>query len=180
MLYERDAGLDRGRGRAATVIVLGPRMLAVALTDGPRSPDAIGRAHPAEHAAFAQLPPADRPGSWPGGPVVGRRPARRGPIVDDPDVQRGHDDMVKAALPIKVRSRLEQLLTQIPAAALDLASYRAACERSADRAALLLGGTPSAIAALATARGESHGHLISAIAQPGWLALRARLGLGVH
>ena len=61
-----------------------------------------------------------------------------------------------------------------------LAAYRAACERSADRAALLLGGDPAVIVALAAARGDRPAHLISAIAQPGWLPLRARLGLGVR
>jgi hypothetical protein len=91
-------------------------------------------------------------------------------------------------LPVKIRSRFEQLLAPVSTGALvhalvhalAHARYRAACERSADRAALLLGGDPAVIAALATARGEGHAHLISAIAQPGWLAMRTRLGLGVH
>jgi len=117
------------------------------------------------------------------------------PLVDDPDVQRGHDDMVKAALPVKLRTRLEQVLAAVPPAALDvathapdaagsvsrgLARYRVACERGAERAALLLGGDPATIAALAAARSDSCAHLMAAIAQPGWLALRVRLGLGVH
>jgi hypothetical protein len=50
----------------------------------------------------------------------------------------------------------------------------------ADRAALLLGGDPVTIAALATARGEGRDRLISGIAQPAWLPVRARLGLGVR
>ncbi|HEX4421892.1 MAG TPA: hypothetical protein VH165_28465, partial [Kofleriaceae bacterium] len=78
------------------------------------------------------------------------------------------------------RTRLEQLLAPLPAAALDIARYRAACERSADCAALLLGGDALTVARLATARGEPLGHLIHAIAQPGWLPLRAKLGPGVR
>jgi hypothetical protein len=68
----------------------------------------------------------------------------------------------------------------VPPAALDVTAYRAACHRTADRAALLLDGEPATIAKLCLARGEATGHLIGAIAQPGWLALRAKLGLGVR
>src|SRR5262249_15145112 len=98
--------------------------------------------------------------------------------------QRGHDEMVKAALPVKLRTRFDQLLAAIPPGMADLAAvmtaYRAACERSADRAALLFGGDPAVIVALAAARGDRPAHLISALAQPGWLPLRTRLGLGVR
>jgi hypothetical protein len=112
------------------------------------------------------------------GPPALRQAA--GALAADPDVQRGVDDMIKAVLPVKVRGRLEQLLAGLPATSLDVARYLAACERSADRAALLLGGDPKVIVERAAARGERHAHLVSAIAQPGWLALRTRLGLGVR
>jgi len=59
-------------------------------------------------------------------------------------------------------------------------AYRAACHRTADRAALLLDGDPATIASLCLARGESTAHLIGAPAQPGWMALRGKLGLGVR
>jgi tetratricopeptide (TPR) repeat protein len=186
MLYERDAGPDVTVVSGATpVIVLGPRMLAGALP--PAAVRALlGRAvelaRP-EHVVFAGLPAADATRLIASvvrlfGPVP-LRDATHG-LVDDPDVQRGHDDMVRAALPIKVRARLEQLLASTAASALDAASYRAACERTADRAALLLGGDPDTIAGLAAARGEGHRHLITALAHPAWLPLRARLGLGVR
>src|SRR5205823_1372070 len=97
---------------------------------------------------------------------------------EDEDVQRGHDDMVKAALPIKIRTRLELLLAPLPPQALDIARYVAACQRTADRTALALGGDPAAIARECAARGVATTHLISAIAHPSWLPLRARLGLG--
>jgi hypothetical protein len=190
MLYERDAGPDAAVIAAATpVIVLGPRMLDDATPAGEVRAiltRAVELTRP-EHAAFAGLPEADATRLIASvvrlfGPAALRDAVTA--LVGDPDVQRGHDDMVKAALPVKLRTRFEQLIAAIaPGAtdlAADLAAYRAACERSADRAALLLGGDPAVIAAVAAARGERHAHLISAIAQPGWLPLRARLGLGVR
>jgi hypothetical protein len=186
MLYERDAGPDATVVTAATpVIVLGPRMLAdTTRTDEIRAivTRAVELTRP-EHAAFAGLPHPDLTRLLASVVRLFGPPALRdavSAIVDDPDVQRGHDDMVKAQLPVKVRTRLELLLAAASPAVLDVTSYRAACERAADRAALLLGGDPAAIVAIAAARGDGCSHLISAIAQPGWLALRARLGLGVH
>jgi hypothetical protein len=63
---------------------------------------------------------------------------------------------------------------------LDVRHYLAACERTADRAALLLGGDAKTIVGLAIARGATSEHLISALGQPGWLALRTKLGVGVR
>ncbi|HEX3761526.1 MAG TPA: hypothetical protein VHW23_22670, partial [Kofleriaceae bacterium] len=198
MLYERDAGPDVEVIAAATpVIVLGPRMLADATPAGEVRAilaRAVELTRP-EHAAFAGLPEADAARLIASvmrlfGPAALRDAVTA--FVVDADVQRGHDDMVKAALPVKLRTRFEQLLAAFAPGANDrsgdlsgdlsgaLAAYRAACERSADRAALLLGGDPAVIAALAAARGDGHAHLIAAIAQPGWLPLRARLGLGVR
>ena len=190
MLYERDAGPDAAVLVAATpVIVLGPRMLADA-TKPAEVRAILARAveltRP-EHAAFAGLPAIDLTRLVASvvrlfGPAALRDATAA--LVDDPDVQRGHDDMVKAALPVRLRTRFEQLLAGLPPEATDLAHYlaryRAACERGADRAALLVGGDPATIASLAAARGEGHGHLITALAHPGWLPLRTRLGLGVR
>jgi len=63
---------------------------------------------------------------------------------------------------------------------LDVRHHVAASERTADRAALLLGGDPKTIVAAATGRGVSPKHLISALGQTGWLPLRAKLGVGVR
>jgi hypothetical protein len=190
VLYERDAGPDVAVVSAATpVIVLGPRLFADAPPAEVRA--ILGRAieltRP-EHVAFAGLPAADTARLVASvarlfGPAALRDAASA--LVDDPDVQRGHDDMVRAALPVRLRTRLEQLLAPLAGAARDLAAdlarYRAACERTADRAALLLGGDPRTVVALATARdGAPPTHLITAIAQPGWLATRARLGVARH
>jgi len=172
------------------VIVLGPRMLAEPTPRGAIRAvlvRAIELTRP-EHAAFAGLPADDLSRLVASvvrlfGPAALRDAVAA--LVDDPDVQRRHDDMVKAQLPVKLRARFEQLLAALPPGALDaphdrLARYRAACERTADRAALLLGGDPATIAGLATARGERSAHLVMAVAQPGWISLRARLGLGVR
>jgi hypothetical protein len=167
------------------VIVLGSRMLAAATPPAEVRAiltRAIELTRP-EHAAFAGLPIADATRLVASvvrlfGPGPLREAAN--PLVADPDVQRGHDEMVRAALSVKTRTRLEQLLAVVSPAVLDVRRYRAACERSADRAALLLDGDPRIVASLAAARGEGHEHLISAIAHPQWLPLRTRLGLGVR
>ncbi|HEU4726643.1 MAG TPA: hypothetical protein VFT22_02105, partial [Kofleriaceae bacterium] len=186
MLYERDHGPDFAVISAGTpVIVLGPRMLAEATPPAEVRAiltRAIELTRP-EHVAFAGLPVADLTRLVVSvvrlfGPASLRDVVTE--LVVDPDVQRGHDEMVKAALPVKVRARLEQLLASVPPEALDIARYRAAGGRTADRAALLLGGDPGVIVGLAAARGEPPDHLIAAIAQPSWLAVRARLGLGVR
>jgi hypothetical protein len=54
------------------------------------------------------------------------------------------------------------------------------CERNADRAALLLGGDPRAIAALVKARNDSFEHLIRGVGHPQWLATRQKLGVGMR
>ncbi|MCX5745919.1 MAG: hypothetical protein NT062_25865, partial [Proteobacteria bacterium] len=100
--------------------------------------------------------------------------------VDDPDIQRAHDELVRSALSVKLRARLEAVLAAIanPGVVIEVGGHIATSQRVADRAALLVGGDPVTIVAAARARGDSLAHLISAIAQPGWLALRAKLGVG--
>ncbi|HEY0194549.1 MAG TPA: hypothetical protein VGC42_25730, partial [Kofleriaceae bacterium] len=185
VLYEHD-GPDAITICAATpVIVLGARMLsAETRTDEVRAilVRAVELTRP-EHAAVTGLPAGDAVRLLTSvirlfGPAALRDAVNA--LVDDADVQRGHDDMVRAALPVKLRTRFEQLLAPLSVATLDLARYRTAAEHGADRAALLLGGDARAIVALAAARGDSPAHLIAALAQPGWLALRARLGLAAR
>src|SRR5262249_25506535 len=101
-------------------------------------------------------------------------------LLADEDVQRAHDEFVKGALPVKLRTRLEALLAGLPPTALDNARYLAACHRNPDRAALLLGGDPNVIAAGAKARGESFDHLVRAVGQAQWLATRGKLGVGIR
>jgi tetratricopeptide (TPR) repeat protein len=188
MLYEHDAAPDITVVASATpVIVLGPR-LAAESSDISHTEirallsRAIELTRP-EHLAFAGLPTRDATRLLTSiarlfGPAVLREAVSA--LLVDEDVQRAHDDMVKAALPVKLRSRLEALLAGLQPAALDNARYLAACQRDADRAALLLGGDPAVIAAGAKARGESTQHLVRAVGQAGWLAARAKLGVGLR
>ena len=190
MLYQRDAGPDVTVICAATpTIVLGPRL---ALDSGPTGLHAdVVRAQLAraveltrpEHVVFAGMPLPDATRLLVSvirlfGPPPLRDAAQA--LVEDPDVQRGHDELVKAALSVKIRTRLEQVLAQMSLFVLDVRHYLAACERTADRAALLLGGDAKTIVELAAARGGTSQHLISALGQPGWLALRTKLGIGVR
>jgi len=190
MLYQRDTGPDVSVVSAATpVIVLGPRLASEA-SDG-ALPSAAIRAILAraveltrpEHVVFAGMPLSDSTRLLVSvvrlfGPAPLREATRA--LVGDPDVQRAHDEMVKAALSVKLRNRLEQVLATMSELVLDVGRHLAACERTADRAALLLGGDPRTVVSLATARGATPSHLISALAQPGWIPLRARLGVGVR
>jgi tetratricopeptide (TPR) repeat protein len=186
MLYQRDAGADLAVVCAATpVVVLGPRLAA---ENAP--PDEV-RAHLAraielvrpEHLAFAGLPSPDATRLVTSVARLFGPPALRDAVsmlLADEDVQRAHDELVKGSLPVKLRTRLEQLLANAPPDALDNARYLASCHRTADRSALLVGGDAATIVAGARARGDSVEHLIRAIAQPGWLALRGKLGVGMR
>jgi tetratricopeptide (TPR) repeat protein len=188
MLYQHDDAEDVTVIAAGTpVIVLGPRIAA----EGNATPHAEIRALLAraveltrpEHLAFAGLPPRDATRLLTSvvrlfGPAALREAVSA--LLVDEDVQHAHDEMVKGALPVKLRTRLEQLLATLPPAALDNARYLAACHRDADRAALLLGGDANVIAATIRARGETFEHLIRAVGQPTWLATRAKLGVGIR
>jgi hypothetical protein len=189
MLYEHDASPDVTVVAAATpVIVLGPR-----LSSGKDLPPGAIRALLAraveltrpEHLAFAGLPAREATRLVTSiarlfGPATLRDAVSALMTEEDEGVQRAHDDMVKAAMPVKVRSRLEAVLAPLSPAALDTARYVAACHRDADRAALLVGGDAGVIAEGAKARGETLAYLVRAIGQPGWLATRAKLGVGVR
>ncbi|MGE0867210.1 MAG: tetratricopeptide repeat protein [Kofleriaceae bacterium] len=190
MLYQQDDGPDILVVSAATpLIVLGPRMLAEATpSDEIRAllTHAIELTRP-EHVVFtgahadsAMITPTRLISSVIRlfGPPALREATTS--LIDDADLQRGHDELVKSALSVKIRSRLEQLLATMPANAFQVGRYIAACQRTADRAALLLGGSPRTIATQAVGRGEAIAHLISAMAQPGWLATRTKLGLGIR
>jgi hypothetical protein len=194
MLYQRDvAGApDVQVVCAATpIVVLGPRLLA-----DPPPPDAelrflLGRAaelvRPERIVACGQTR-ADAARVLAAvarlfGPAA-LRDAANTRLVDDHEIQHAHDDIVKAALPVRIRTRLEQLLAALPVDALDLDRYRAACERIADKVGLALCGDHGAAVALVTARAgatpAAAAHLVRAVAHPDWPALRARLGLGVR
>jgi hypothetical protein len=188
MLYHAPDAPDATVVAAGTpVIVLGKRLLSEA-TPVPENEvrallaRAVELSRP-EHLAFAGLPMRDATRLLTSvvrlfGPANLRDVVSA--LLADEDVQRAHDDMVKAALPVRLRTRLEQLLAGLPADALDNARYLQTCHRNADRAALLVGGDPTVIAATARARGDSFEHMIRAVGHPQWFAMRAKLGLGIR
>ncbi len=182
MVYQRDTGGDASVVCAAIpVVVLGPRLAnGEAIGDEARAlvARAVELARP-EHLVIAGLP-ADEAARLLasvarlyGPPVLREAASANG-------VDRGADEQVRGALPVKLRTRLEQQLAQLPVSALDPARSIAASQRDADRAALLMGGLPATIVAAAAARGDTPAHLIRALAHPAWLPLRAKLGLGVR
>jgi tetratricopeptide (TPR) repeat protein len=182
-LYQRDSGPDvTVVGAATPVIVLGPR-----LAEGTAPPAevrallarAVELTRP-EHIAFAGLSLTDAARLLASiarlfGPPPIREAANA--LVDDPDIQRAHDEIVKAALFVKIRTRLEQILAGLPPAELGVLTYLAACHRTADRAALL-DGDPGTIASCARPR-RSMSHMIPRSRSPRG-SLRTKLGLGVR
>jgi hypothetical protein len=185
MLYQRDSGPDVSVACAATpIVVIGPRLAGGAGGDVVRAQlaRAIDLARP-EHLVFGGLSLEDASRLVAAVARLFGPPALRDAVtarIADPDVQRAHDEMVRAALSVKLRTRLEHQLATLSPAAADAARYTSVCQRDADRAALLVGGDPGTIVAGAVQRGDGARHLIRAIAHPGWLAFRGKLGLGVR
>jgi Tfp pilus assembly protein PilF len=106
---------------------------------------------------------------------------RTAPEVSDPD-QTERDEVLKKTLPVKIRTRLGELLAGAGARDLDPVRYRAACERAADRAGLLMCGDIATATGQVQARGGSERrarHLIEMALSAGYLPVRARLGVGV-
>ncbi|HTJ47125.1 MAG TPA: tetratricopeptide repeat protein [Kofleriaceae bacterium] len=99
-------------------------------------------------------------------------------LVHDEDIQRAHDEMVRGALPVKLRQRLEQLLAPLSPADLDVARYRAAVQRAADRAGVLVSADPAAAIAVAVGRTGDARHVVRAVLAPGHLQTRFRLFRG--
>jgi hypothetical protein len=185
MLYHHENAPDVTVIAAATpVLVIGRRLMSEATP--PPQPEvrallarAVELCRP-EHLAFSGLPPRDATRLLTSVVRLFGPPALReavSALLIDEDVQRAHDELVKGALPVKLRVRLEQTLAGLPVDALDNARYLAHCERSADRAALLIGGDAAVVAAAAKTRGDGFTHLVRAIGHPLWMATRMKLGI---
>src|SRR5205814_2834447 len=69
------------------------------------------------------------------------------------EVQRVHDEHVRTTLPVRLRRAFEQMLAELTPRDLDLDSFLAAAERTADRAGLLASDDPAAAVAHIRARG---------------------------
>jgi len=160
-------------------VVLGPRLAAGDVTvDGARR-FALGRAAELtrpERAIVAGLPDAEvatllaslvRSFAPPASHAAVAR------LVGDPDVQRARDEALRSALPVRLRARFEQLFAELPPTALDLNRHRAACQRAADRAGLLVSGDFAA--ALVKPAGGAIA-IVRAVADPAYPALRVKLG----
>ncbi len=126
---------------ATPVVVIGPR-LATGGTLAPAVRAQLARAvelcRP-EHIMFAGLPAEDVDRLIAAVVRLYGPPPLRDAVtarVVDQDVQRAHDEVVRAALPVRLRTRLEQQLQGVPSRALDAAAYLAASQRTADCMAL--------------------------------------------
>ena len=164
------------------IVILGPRFAAAdAEVDGARR-FALGRAAELtrpERAIVAGLPDAEVATLLAALVRSFAPPASHGLVarlVGDPDVQRARDEALRGALPVKLRLRFEQLFAESPHTVIDLGRHRAATQRAADRAGLLVSGDFAA--ALARPVGGALA-VVRAVTDPGYPALRARLGNGV-
>jgi len=92
--------------------------------------------------------------------------------------QREHDQMLRKTLPVKVRRELGELLADASPRELDAARFIAACQRSADRAGLLLTGDAATAIRLVGGTDRS-AHLVRLALDEHYLDARARLGIGL-
>jgi hypothetical protein len=100
----------------------------------------------------------------------------------EPVTARDEDELLRTTLPVRVRSQLEKLLTATRGRPLDAERYRRACQRAADRAGLLICGdidTALRLSAVVDPDGRRQArHLHELVLKRGYLAARARLGIG--
>jgi len=96
------------------------------------------------------------------------------------DAARHHDETLRTTLPVKLRSRLTDLLKGVPGAQLDPDRLLDACQRAADRAGLLACGDVATAVRLAGAMTRDGRrvtkHVIETALSPRYLAVRAKLG----
>ncbi|HRC55471.1 MAG TPA: hypothetical protein PKU97_06065 [Kofleriaceae bacterium] len=169
---------------ATIVVVLGPRMVGASAPPPAEMRAILARAAALtrpEHLVFSGLPSPELARLIAAcarlfGPPPLRQAAQR--FVFDADVQRAYEDMIRSALPVKLRTRIEEALASPALGELDLAGAISASTRAADCMALALGTDLAAVVKVVTARGDSPAHLVKALAHPGWAATRSRLRTG--
>ena len=101
-------------------------------------------------------------------------------LIDEAEVQRAYDDVLRQTVPQQLRERMEQQLAALsqPISAADFDRYAAACNHAADRVGMLFAGDVAvAIAATRAVTGETPRHLVVAATNEAWLAARMRLGV---
>lgn len=102
----------------------------------------------------------------------------------DPEAQEEYDEILRTTLPVKLRTRLTELLRDATAHDIEPERFIRALDRAADRAGLLMCGDIAVAMANAGAvdrQGQRVArHLITAALAPGYLETRATLGVGVR
>ena len=101
-------------------------------------------------------------------------------LIEEAEVQRAYDDVLRDTVPQPLRERIEQQLAALtqPISAADFDRYAAACNHAADRVGMLFASDVAvAIAATRAVTGESPRHLVVAATNEAWLAARIRLGV---
>jgi tetratricopeptide (TPR) repeat protein len=87
-------------------------------------------------------------------------------------------ERLRKILTMRARLRIEPVLAGAPLHRLDPATYRAACERAADRAGLLVSGDVRTALKLAGGAARAP-HLVRLALSEAYFAVRAKLGVGV-
>ena len=105
-----------------------------------------------------------------------------GRSAGEPAGGREDDELLRTTLPVRVRTQLEKLLGASRGRTPDAERYRRACFRAADRAGLLISGdidTALRLGGLPGPDGKQQvRHLYELVLKRGYLAARARLGVG--
>jgi tetratricopeptide (TPR) repeat protein len=104
--------------------------------------------------------------------------------IDDPDIQRAHDEMLRGDLPVKLRDELEAILADANPRDFDLNRYYNQLDRAADRAGLLLCGDIATAVECAGEVTQDGARVTRYVLQvplmPSYLAARRKLGVGVR
>lgn len=91
--------------------------------------------------------------------------------------QRDRDQLLRTTLPVKLRGKIQELLTGVDPRRLDARRYVAACQRAADRVGLLLCGDIATAIRMAGGKSSAR-HLIDLALRDHYFDCRAKLGVG--
>lgn len=104
--------------------------------------------------------------------------------IEDEDIQRAHDEVLRGDLPVKLRDELKELLADASPRDFDINRYYTELDRAADRAGLLLCGDIATAHELA-GEVDSNGarvtrNVLKVPLTPDYLKVRKLLGVGVR
>lgn len=104
--------------------------------------------------------------------------------IEDEDIQRVHDEVLKGDIPVKLRTELEELLENASPHDLDINRFYSLLDRAADRAGLLLcGDITTAVRHAGELTPDNRRvtrYLMETPLRERYLRARARLGVGVR